>query len=241
MVDIPSSSFIPKQNASAIPTRARRRRTLSIFGTLATLILFSSIAVTGGTYLYKMRLEAKNTEMKKQLTNQKELFNEGDIATIESFNKQLNVAKYLMANHAAPSKIFEKLEQKSLGSVQFTDFTYENDPGNTATLMLSGGTEEFKSVALQAIAFGDEALLKDAVFGEIGTQDTPTTAVPQGGTAEPSTHTVGFTVKGILSAALLGYEGTAAAQTEEVAPIGDADVPAEESIVVEEAANEQTP
>lgn len=207
MVDIPSSSFIPKQNTSAIPTRARRRRTLSIFGALASLILFGSIALTGGTYAYKMQLEGKNEAVKKQLNDQKELFNEGDIATIESFNRQLSIAKFLMANHAAPSKIFEKLEQRSLGSVQYASFSYENDPAQSATLTLTGGTEEFKSVALQAIAFGEEPMLKDAVFGEISTGDAAAPAARQGETAEPSAHTVSFTVEGILSPSLLGYEG----------------------------------
>jgi hypothetical protein len=213
MAEIPSSSFIPRQNQSAVPTRIRRRHTLNIFSFVSTTILLGSLILAGGTFFYKERVAAQRDDMKSQLTAQEGLFNDADIFTVQRFDRQIRAAKHLLQNHIAPSKIFAALEGTAMDRIQYTSLDLSYDPGFEVEINVVGGTEEFKTVALQALAFknqtpSEKALFKDAIFSEIGTTETSVTTDKSTGSNDGGNeHAVNFSITGVVAPALLGYDG----------------------------------
>lgn len=213
MAEIPSSSFIPRQNQSAVPTRIRRRRTFSIFSFISTTLLLGSLILSGGAYLYKKQVEGRLDKAKSELTAQTGLFDDTAIRNVQIFDRKISAAKHLLQNHIAPSKIFTALENTTMDRIQYVglDFTY--DPGFEAEINVIGGTEEFKTVALQALTFGDEVrdksgLFKNALFSEIGTSETSLSSdTPQEAGSESKEHAVNFSIVGIVAPALLEYDG----------------------------------
>ncbi len=213
MAEIPSSSFIPRQNQSAVPTRIRKRRTFSVFSFISTTLLLGSLILSAGAYLYKTQVDGQLEKVKAELAAQKDLFNDSAIHEVQIFDRKIRAAKHLLQSHIAPSKIFTALEKTAMDRIQYMtlDFTY--DPGFEAEITVTGGTEEFKTVALQALAFGkaehdETGLFKNALFSEIGTAET---SVPTSGTSDNAdqakNHSVNFSIVGIVAPALLLYDG----------------------------------
>ncbi len=228
MAEIPSSSFIPRQNQSAVPTRIRRRRTFSIFSFISTTLLLGSLILSGGAYLYKSRVEAHLADVKAELTAQEGLFNDASIHSVQIFDRKIRAAKHLLQNHIAPSKIFTALEKTTMDRIQYVglDFTY--DPGFEAEINVIGGTEEFKTVALQALAYGNEALdtsalFKNAIFSEIGTAETASVDSDSESGNESKAHAVNFSIIGIVAPALLQYDGV-------YAPVSAYEVPSQDMV-----------
>lgn len=214
MAEIPSSSFIPRQNQSAVPTRIRRRRTFSIFSFISTTLLLGSLILSGGAYLYKTQVESQLDKAKNDLSAQTGLFDDGAIKNVQIFDRKIRAAKHLLQNHIAPSKIFTALEVTTMDRIQYVglDFTY--DPGFEAEINVIGGTEEFKTVALQALSFGNETLdkkglFKNALFSEIGTSETTLSSDKSTQVAgnESKEHAVNFSIVGIVAPGLLEYDG----------------------------------
>ncbi len=213
MAESPRSSFIPRQSSTAIPAKMQRRRTFSVFNFLASVILIASLIAAGGAYFYKGVAEKKLVEAQLKLKAESEKFGIEKLNEVRDFNRQLLAVRYLLDHHIAPSKIFDALELDTLGSVQFMEFTLEYDPEvNDVLLTVLGGTEEFKTVALQALKFSEQPLLKDAFFTELGSKEVTSNEIGVSGTNDQFEHEVNFTVAGKVPSELLVYGGTEATQ-----------------------------
>lgn len=207
MAEIPSSSFIPKQSQSPLPTGVRRRRTFSIFGFLGTVLLLGSLIFTTGTYFYKGQMYRHLDSVKEQLREQKDLFNDGSIADIERFDRQLKLVSFLLDNHVAPSKLFSELEMNTMEKIQFTNFEYSYDPSFDINITIGGGTQEFRTVALQADVFGRGGIFKDVLFSEIGSDGVTTGSSETAMVASDADYAVHFVIRGVMPPQLLAYDG----------------------------------
>lgn len=209
MAQVPRSSFIPKQ-VPGTSSSVRRRRRFHVFRTVSIAIFLGSLVLTGGAFLYKDYTLSQLEEQKTALANERSRFNEDDIASVRAFDRRLRAAAFLLDNHVAPSKIFDALELSTLQRVQFIEFQFRQRPSQEVTMTVHGGTEEFKTVALQSLQFGDDPLLGKVAFTELGTTDTGVVTGEPGSpeeTAQTNQHSVNFTVVGNLTASALMYEG----------------------------------
>jgi len=226
MADISRSSFIPKENTGGVPARVRRRRTFNVFGFIATTVLIGSILLVGGTYFLKQTANAKLERVKTELNSQKGLFKNDSIAEVREFDRRLQGARQLLNNHVAPHKIFAALEQGTKQKVQFTSLTYKYDPSFDILLTIQGGTQEFKTLALQALQFGEDPMLKNILFTEVGTTEVAPSDTKTDTTS--NTNKVSFTLTGLLTPAALDYDGSEAGnpaafleQPETIVPAND--------------------
>ncbi len=202
MVDIPRSSFIPKENSGMTPGRARRTRTFHIFGFIATVALVGSLLSAGFVYFLKNSASANLTSAEQALSEQKNLFSIESINEVKEFDRRLQAASLLIGNHISPLKIFSALEQRAKQRIQFTQFSLEHTPGIEVIVQLQGKTSEFGVLALQESSFGDDALLKNVVFSQVSTEDQ----TEEGGAAQG----IAFTLKGALNTGLVLYDGKSA-------------------------------
>jgi hypothetical protein len=85
-----------------------------------------------------------------------------DSVTIESLvelNSRTNVAKDLLSKHVAVSPIFNFLQQTTLKSVRFTNFSFtssgkDSSGSNRVAVQMSGQARNWETVASQADEFG---------------------------------------------------------------------------------------
>jgi hypothetical protein len=201
MVDIPRSSFIPKEGTGLTPGRVRRTRTFHIFGFIATISLVGSLLSAGFVYFLKSSADSNLASAKQALIDQKNLFNPESIAEVREFDRRLQAAGLLIKNHISPLKIFAALEERTKQRIQFTSFTLEHTPAFEVIVSLDGTTPEFKTLALQESSFADDTLLKDVLFSQVSTSDS----TEGGGSASQS---ITFSLKGSLDTSRLLYDGT---------------------------------
>ena len=206
MAEAPRSSFIPKQTSSAVPSSVRRKRRFHAFNFLASALLALSLALGAGSYFYRNYAGKQLEQAKSDLSFESERFSENDIAEVREFDRTLEAARLLLDNHISPSKIFDALELKTMDRVQFSSFSFQQRPSQDVTLTVEGGTEEFKTVALQALQFGDDPLLSDAVFTDLGTQGASVEALEAGQTQPSESHRISFSVIGDIASSLLVFE-----------------------------------
>lgn len=210
MAEVQRSSFIPRQAAGSVPSRVRRKRRFHVFGFIATAFLLASVILAVGLMFYKDYVAATLESEKKALEEERKRFNEGNIASVTELDRRIAAAYYVLDNHIAPSKIFDVLELTTKDRVQFTNFDFTRRPSGDVTLTIEGSTPEFKTVALQALQFGRDPLMKDSVFTQLGTYRPEATILRnidnQDQLFEQETR-VNFSVIGLLDEAQLAFVG----------------------------------
>jgi hypothetical protein len=220
MAYIPRSSFIPKEASGVIPMQVKKKRTIRVFSLLSSALLIASLVSAIGTFLYKdyamTQLEAAKSQLQAVSD---ESNNAEDIAEIRLYDEKLMIAKNLIENHIAPSKIFSELESSTKESVQFDSFELNYDPGFEVELTLGGNSNELSAIALQKAQFA-----KDSIFTHFAVQDISAPIEVGASNSDAITGTspiTSFTINGLFDKKSIAYEGRSSApvtQVEETAP-----------------------
>jgi hypothetical protein len=224
MVEIPRSSFIPKESMGMTPDRVRRGRTFHVFGFVGSAILIGSLIGAGAVFLLKGAAQRELERAQTALSAQKNVFNSEHVAEVRDFDRKLKAAQVLLNNHISPLRVFNALENKTKKKVQFTSFTMKRTSPSEVLVTLTGKTEVFKTLALQELGFADDSLLKNVVFSEVVTTDSTRA---NGGTIASATTTtdrgrgINFTLAGSVDTSLIVYTGTPASALERPAFIDD--------------------
>ncbi len=204
MVDIPRSSFIPKETSGLTPDRIRRGRTFHVFGFIGSAVLIGSLLSAGFTFYLYSSAKGKLEDAKTALSEQKGLFDAGKVSEVQEFDRRLKAAEILMQNHVSPTHIFRALEDKTKQRIQFLSFDLERTSDSELLVSLTGKTEEFRTLALQEIDFEDDEILKNVVFSEIATTDGDENAEDE---AARNERGVTFTLTGNVNASAVKYDG----------------------------------
>ncbi len=203
MAYIPRSSFIPKETSGVIPTQVRRRRTVHVFGLIATILLAVSVLGSVGVFFYNDFLEKQLTTVKEELGKTSVKGTEDKIEEIKIYDRKLSLARNLLDGHLAPSYLFEELESSTKETIRFTEFDYTYDPGFEAELMLVANTRELASSVLQQMQFSEDGLFLDFFVKDIAINTSEGDAVL--GTVPEKI--ISFGVLGALKKELLMYAG----------------------------------
>ncbi len=205
---IPRSSLIPTETSGAIPLQIKKRRTLHIFGSFATLLFFLSLVASGGVFFYNDYLRKDLALAKEGLSTVSKIDNEEKIEELRTYNERLNIGNSLLNNHIAASTIFSKLESSTKETVQFDSLEFTYDPGFGATLTLTGNTNEFSSLALQKMQFLDDTLFSEFVIKDVSTSDGDTNSDESVTTdTETTKGKASFSISGRIRKGALDYTG----------------------------------
>lgn len=211
MVDIPHSSFIPRESTGMTPGKVRRTRTFHVFGFIATALLIGSMVTAGGSYFLKKSAVSNLESAQSALRAQKDLFKPESIAELREFSRRIQAAEQLIGNHISPLQIFVALEKYTKQKVQFTSFTLEHTPALEVIVSLQGKTPEFKTLALQESGFAADTLMKSVVFSEVSTSDSKASE------DQSNERNVIFSLKGVIDTSQILYNGIPAKSFEQTA------------------------
>jgi hypothetical protein len=154
------TSFIPKkpiaENGASYTTG------ISLVTLFAVVIFLISLALAGTVFIYQAYLTKSIAGMKDSFTRSEQAFNPNSVTTYSLLNNRISVATSLIKNHEAVSTLFDLLEQATLKSVRFTNFTFAYISPQHSTLSMKGQTlgSNYNSVAKQSDVFSQDPFSK---------------------------------------------------------------------------------
>ncbi|MDD5721135.1 MAG: hypothetical protein PHT16_01655 [Candidatus Pacebacteria bacterium] len=162
------TSFIPKKPIIKENT-AYGGRSIGVFFIISLFIFFAVLIVTGGLYFYKGILVKKIANMENTLNLAKNRFEPAKITELQTFDKRLIYSSEILAKHITVVPIFNALEQLTMKSVRYTNFSYNMESGdkNTINVKMSGVAIGYRSIALQYDLFAKNKNLIDPIFSNL--------------------------------------------------------------------------
>ena len=159
------TSFIPKKTIVESPKKIRSGG--GIINLISFIIFVASLLSAGGAYLYRNSIESDIAEFKRSLQIAKNQFEPSLIEELQILDKRLNAATTILNKHVAVSPIFVLLQDITLPTVRYSDFTYEIDPStNLVNIEMKGEAKGYNFIALQADLFSDNKFIKNPIFSD---------------------------------------------------------------------------
>lgn len=124
---------------------------------------------TGGLFLFR-NFALNNLNNQKSVLQKLEIeFEPKTVAELERVSRAIASAQDILRKHARLSFVFKLIEDNTLNSVNFSNFSYSADK-NTAAL--SGEAASYGDVSLQANIFESLQEAASATFGSLALKDT---------------------------------------------------------------------
>ncbi len=167
------TSFIPKKTLSPKPERTGGG-SFGLVNVVAFVVMLVSLLVAGGAYLYRDNLSKKVEEMKISLERAQNIFEPELLVELETLNKRIQAADVILANHIAVSPIFEVLQDITLPTVRYIDFTYEIDSINpdVVHVTMTGEAVSYDAITLQADLFSNNRFIRNPIFSNFSLNRT---------------------------------------------------------------------
>lgn len=165
------NAFIPKRPVVTKQTAPKVRKERSFFGIVGTLIFVAVVVLAILVYAYRFYLRANIASSDEALQVEIENLEPDVIRELALADERLKVAEGALSDHLVPSKFFEHLEDITLQSVRFTNFSYTAKPGENPVIVMSGISNDYSSVALQSDVFAEDEYILEPVFSGLNLSD----------------------------------------------------------------------
>lgn len=164
------TSFIPKKPIVEEVVKSPKKS--MSFLTIATTILFITMALTfGGLYFYQTVLAQNIKDMQTSLQKANERFEVSAITELQTLDKRLIASGKILSKHLTISPVFQVLQEITMKSVRYTEFSYEISDKDKILIKMTGEAEGYRSIALQADLFSSRKELIDPVFSNLNLQE----------------------------------------------------------------------
>ena len=165
------TSFIPKK--PIVEDRVITSHPVGITMIASLFILFAIILATGGLYFYQGTLAKGLTAMKANFKLAQNGFEPAKLKELQVLDKRLNASSEILKNHIAISPIFKALQDITLKTIRYTQFTYSfsDDPSGKVSIKMKGVAIGYRSVALQSDLFTKNNNIIDPVFSNLVLDD----------------------------------------------------------------------
>lgn len=189
----PAPSFIPKKPITHTERPKRRRGGGAGFALGAWVIFILTIAVGGAVYYYHNDVSRRVDGLIETLEERRRAFALEELDELVHFDTKLEAAKRVVQNHTAFSNFLTYLEEKTVRSVGFTDFSIEGIPGSSYRISLSAVARDYASFALQSEIFREHSALSQFEYSDIALVEDTTDAA--------------FTIDMTISSEMITYDG----------------------------------
>lgn len=160
---MPQTSFIPKRTAiDAAPRKMHSNVSVFLLISIIVFLIVSGLSV--GMFFYHGILVTQIVDKNEQLVRAKDAFEVTFIEDVVKLSRRIDASKELLNQHTALTPLLRLLEDRTLATVRFTNFSFNAKDGQEAVLTLKGEARSFNSVALQSDVFAQEKSFQDQVF-----------------------------------------------------------------------------
>jgi len=166
MVTESKQTFIPKKPLSV---KEKTRGTgVGLFFGVSLIIFLITIGSSIFLYSYGIFLEKRVENMSASLERAKSAFEPSLIIELKRVNARISATEEILKKHMAFSEFFKTLEENTLKSIRFKQFTYSTNDNGGIDVALNGEASGYSSIALQSDAFGDNKYIKNPIFSNLG-------------------------------------------------------------------------
>jgi hypothetical protein len=164
------TSFIPKK--PIVKETITDSRPVGILLIISLFLLFTILIATGGLYFYKLSLAKTIVAKQNDLALAQNRFEPKKITELQILGKRLTAANEILLKHITITPVFMVLQDLTMKTVRYTQFSYDLGTGNNATIniKLSGMATGYRDLALQADIFATREIGKnliDPVFSNL--------------------------------------------------------------------------
>lgn len=145
------TSFIPKQPVTG--GEARHSGGSSIFFLVSFLVFVATTAAGVGAFIWHKTILKQIDTGNSQLVTHRNSFDPNTIEQFTRLDNRIDVADMLLKNHISASSIFPRLQDATLKTVQFNNFSYANSGDGKIIISMTGEAQDYESLALQAKEF----------------------------------------------------------------------------------------
>jgi hypothetical protein len=198
MVDVPRSSFIPRDSGMT-PGTVRKKHTYHVFSIVGNALLIGSLVLAGVAFYFKLAEERTFTEVRKSLVERKDAIDEAQVSELRTFEQQITAAQMLLNSHMSPVRLLNALETNTSRNVRVVSLTFDHVPHTQVLVTVEGETIEFSTLALQK-----DQLARDAMLANMSIEAV---AMPDSEQSTTSVNGIRFTLKGEVDRARMEYDG----------------------------------
>jgi len=166
------TSFIPKASLKVEQRRSVSHSPIGIVNVVAGIVLIAAIIAAIGIFLFE-QFTIQNIERKREsLDRARAAFEPATIRELSRLNARLDSGMLLLGRHRSLSLLFDEIENTTLNSVRFKDFSLaESGPGRT-TISMAGQAQSFNALALQSNVFGKSPFFSEPIFSDFNIDAT---------------------------------------------------------------------
>lgn len=164
------TSFIPKK--PMIEERFVAPRPIGLLTVVSIFIFFTILLASAGLYFYQGFMASNISKMEGDLVKSKDAFESAGISRYQLLDKRINASNEVLSKHIAVSPIFKILQDITMKTVQYTNFSYNfNEKENKINVKMKGIATGYRSIALQADLFTTNENLIDPIFSNPSLDD----------------------------------------------------------------------
>lgn len=163
------TSFIPRKNLDTAVnfqtgTSSPRRVGRTIFALVATIIFIITVAAYGLTFVWQAKLKKDIAKQIESMQAVRKNFDERFVQDASRLNTRIDLASKILQNHVSPSSLYSLLEEYTLQTVSFNNFSFKDNQDGTLGISGSGVAARYESIVLQSDAFGKSGYLRNVIF-----------------------------------------------------------------------------
>jgi len=174
------TSFIPRKTIDAavnfqagapLPHKVGK----TIFSVIATFIFLATLVLSGLVVVWKYKLEKDIVKQVEAMQEARKNFDEKFIQEASRLNSRIEQAGGMLNNHVSPSSLYGLLEEYTLQTVSFSQFSFRDNQDGTIAITGAGEARRYESIVLQSDAFGKSGYLRNVIFTNLRPNENQTT------------------------------------------------------------------
>jgi hypothetical protein len=171
------TSFIPKRPVSSEPLSPQNKnQAVGLLTILARVIVLATIVSYGAIFFYQKQLLIQKAKTDQLISDARKGIGSEFLGDMQRLNTRIEGVKTTIAKHIVVTPIFAALEQTTLRSMQYTNFSYAFalDPTTKATMVevtVTGTAKSYSTIALQSDALSQNTLIKNPIFSNLVVDD----------------------------------------------------------------------
>ncbi len=167
------TSFIPKKPILDSSGSSSKNVSVNMFSLAANLIFAITLIATGGAFFYKNILINQVKSAGVELEAARAAFETEKIKELIDASNRFKSIKEILDNHVVVSELLLLLQDTTVKSIRFTDFSYQNK-GSEISLVMNGEAQSFNSLATQSEIFAKTGFILNQSFSDFLLSDNGT-------------------------------------------------------------------
>lgn len=168
----PTTSFIPKKPIDTSDVVVTTHKSGGLVGFLCFFMVLISVLSYGGVYVYNKTLIQQKADLDTKLAKARDSIGTDFVSDMKRLNARITGVKALLSAHVVVTPIFKALQDTTLRTVVYNNFSYELKTDDTTkktavTVTLTGTAKSYAAIALQSDAYTKSPIIKNPIFSDL--------------------------------------------------------------------------